>query len=571
MLKFLKNMKKLVLLGLAALAIIVTTFLLIKGPSNDLHEEEVLFTTHSVSKQYAVLRYRTDKILTEARKYPDHSSWNLAMDSLIDDWNSFSIEAEKLGKDAESMSSGKIGLEFVKTAYAYDEEEISQIFDRAPAGKKIATLAKHLGVDAKTAAQILQQDQARVTADAWKKAETFQKLENSAILIKDAAKVTVFVGTVVATGGAAGFAAGSVVAKASVIVSGADLIMEVTDDVARIGLGDENKISAIAGDARKVTEPLAGLLAVADLPKNMTKGIEKLSAVNFGAEQLNSVVQEGKIIGIKLPVGKKDQRFKNIRKYKTILRVSPLDRGEASAWIKDQVGDAGVDGGEENVKKILGIDNETEKGQGDDVATETGENDVVKPAASEGPGQELVQGEGTNEEEKPVTAQEDLTDLDTNVANRVEENVGANDLSLVPKAETIGSDWQGALRISLFKNAPIEIRGGSFSVSYSAPYSFGDFSGSGEIRLKGTYDAKTRTLQGSHYRKYDGIYKKEPRTIIYSGSFKHVLPEDDGETKINFSGSIQTTRLDGAGKPQTDISQGGTSQIYNVKFTGTVR
>jgi len=48
--------------------------------------------------------------------------------------------------------------------------------------------------------EILRSDQEKISAQAWKDAETFKKLETSATLIKDAAKVTVFVGTIVATG-----------------------------------------------------------------------------------------------------------------------------------------------------------------------------------------------------------------------------------------------------------------------------------------------------------------------------------------------------------------------------------
>lgn len=350
------NMKKILIM----IALVIGVWFVTKPSSETIFEEEILFTTYGVSKEYTVLRYRTDKVLTEAKKYKNHSSWNSEVSSIINDWDNFIKDADRLEKDALVLTEAKIVFEFIQNVYAYDRQEISQVFDRAPTGKKIATLAKHLGVDAKKAMKILQQDQAQVTADAWNEAgDTFQKLETSATVIKDTAKVTVFVGTVVATGGAAGFAAGSAVTKASIVVSGADLILEVSDDAAKVGLGNHNKISAITSQVRAVTEPLAGLLSVADIPKNVTKGIEKLSAVNFGAEQLNSTIQDGKIIGIELPVAKKVERFQNIKKYKAPVYVSSLKKEEVSVWIKEQIKDSEFKENEDTIRDVLEIEKDS--------------------------------------------------------------------------------------------------------------------------------------------------------------------------------------------------------------------
>lgn len=546
-------MKKIVIIFLLVVMAVISIWLLFRPASENNFENEVLFKAYEVSKQYAVLRYRTDEILTEAKKYPDQATWNSAVTILVADWEKFITDVEVLAGGAELMSGEVASFNFIQTAYAYDKEEISQVFDRAPAGKKIVTLAKHLGVDAKTAAQILQQDQASVTAEAWEEEETFNKLEVSATVIKDAAKVTVFVGTVVATGGAAGFAAGSVVAKASIVVSGADLIMEVTDDAARIGLGDKNKISVIAGDVRKVTEPLAGLLSVADMPKNLTKGIEKLSAANFGAEQLNSVVQEGKIIGIELPSAKKMEKFQNIKKHKAPIYITSLNTEEIDSWLRDQTENSNLDNTEEDVKSVLGISNDQA------INNSEKQTDLLQ--------EEIIEGDNKTEAEKDVNqkAPQGINSDSEKASEENQEDFSSGKILLTPKDEAIGNDWQAALRISLFKSAPIEIVNNSFSASHKAPYTFGEFSGTGEIRIKGMYDPKTGVIQGTHYRKYEGVYKNEPRTIIYSGNFKQELPTE-GEVKINFMGTIEATRLDGKGKPYTTTSEGGSSQVYYVKI-----
>jgi hypothetical protein len=150
---------------------------------------------------------------------------------IINDWTQLEKDSEELQQLAGKISREKISFHFITPVLAYDRQEISNIFDSAPAGKKISTLAKHLGVDAKMAYKILQQDQAQVEADAWNEAgDTLQKLETSAVVIKDTCKVAGFVGGIVVTGGVSGIATGSVLSQAATIVSGADLILEVTED-----------------------------------------------------------------------------------------------------------------------------------------------------------------------------------------------------------------------------------------------------------------------------------------------------------------------------------------------------
>jgi hypothetical protein len=328
-------------------------------------EQEVLGKTLAISKKYLALRYQTDNVLINAESYSEYTTWNTEMTNIIVAWEELDREASELEKIAGEMAGEKVGFNLVNSATAYNQQEISNVFDKAPAGKKIATLAKHLGVDAKKAFQILKQDQAQVEADAWNEAgDTFQKLETSAVVIKDACKVAGFVGTIALTGGTSAIATGSTLAKAAVVVSGADLALEVTDDGAKIALGNKNKISAIIGDVRTVTEPAAAILMVATLPNNLTKGIDKLNAVVFGADQLNSSVQAGTVIGIKLPAYTKDTQ-------KQTVEASVLKKEEVEQWLSEQ-------GISSNPETVAEIENVLAVNQSQEVEATKDESDEIK-------------------------------------------------------------------------------------------------------------------------------------------------------------------------------------------------
>lgn len=301
-------------------------------------EQAVLNLTLKTSTQYLALRYRTDNVLTHAQNFDSSDKWKQEIADIISDWQTLENQARDLETKANTLPVQEVSINLIKPVSAYDRNEISNIFDSAPAGKKIATLAKYLGVDAKRAQMILNQDQDQVTADAWNDAgDTFQKLETSAVTIKDGCKIAGFVGTTALTGGSSTIFSGSTLSQVSLIVSGADLTLEIVDDGAKIALGNHNKISTLASDTRKATEPLSGILTITTLPGNLSKGIEKLNALSFTAEQLNSTAQEGKIIGIEIPALTIDQnqKFTNIKKYKSSVYISKIDPGEVDKWLSD--------------------------------------------------------------------------------------------------------------------------------------------------------------------------------------------------------------------------------------------
>ncbi len=341
-------MKKLIIAVFLILVLALGVFLFFNRSQKINQEQILLEAILSISKEYITLRYKTDNVLIMAKSFENYNEWNKEILDIIEKWESLEKNASTLKKLAGKMAEEKINFNFISQIFAYNKQEISAVFDKAPAGKKIKTLANFLGVDAKKAFQILKQDQAQVEADAWNEAgDTFQFLENQAIVIKNASKITVFVGTIALTGGTAAIVSGSALSQAAVVVSGADLTLEITDDAAKIALGDKNKISTIVGDARKITEPAGAILMVSTLPTNLVKGIDKLSAVVFGADQLNSTIQSGSVIGIKLPIYEKNKSSQNIE-------VSVLEKKEMNEWLKEQ-GISDIIETTEEIEKILEI------------------------------------------------------------------------------------------------------------------------------------------------------------------------------------------------------------------------
>jgi len=332
--------KKILAIACLIVIIIVVLFLKIGTKDENVSEDMVYQNTISISRTYVALRLKTDKVLKEASTYPDYNTWNDEMSELINNWKNLEEKASILEKQADFGDEEKVSFKLVNEANAYTKDEISNVFDRAPAGRKIRTLAKYLGVDAKRAYKILQNDQEYVKADAWNKAgDTFQKLETSAVVIKDGCKVVGFVGAVAITGGAAGavgsagvgagLTAGSVTAGQAVVlvVTGTDLMLEVGEDTVTIALGDKHKtVKAISG-IRSYTDPAASILSLTDIPSNISKGaklLDKVGVVLMQVDQIRSMVQDGKLLGINIRPDSK-------------VEISSLEKDEVEEWIEEHM------------------------------------------------------------------------------------------------------------------------------------------------------------------------------------------------------------------------------------------
>lgn len=330
-----KNKKLLIFIVAIVLVIVVGFFLF---SSQDRNEQKVLGSTYDVSKEYLSLRYRTDNILVNAKEYTDYSAWEEDMAILIEDWETLEKESQKLEESADkSAEEVAMNLKIVKTANAYTAKEISNIYDKAPRFKGIATLANHLGVDAKRAQAILNQAQAETSSEVFtEEGDAFETLENTAIVVKDGCKVVGFVGGVVLTGGAAGLAAAGTLTQVGVVVVGADLALEVTEDGAQIAFGDKNKVSSFVKGVRTVTEPIASIITITNIPGNLGSAFGRFDSIMVGLEQFRDAAQEGKVVGVDLTTFKYQKPFQRIRQaqYPGTVSAAEMEMAEVEEWIK---------------------------------------------------------------------------------------------------------------------------------------------------------------------------------------------------------------------------------------------
>lgn len=333
-------MKKIFITFLGIVLLTVGAYFIFRNDKiENLNNEEVVFhETYDISKEYLLLRYRTDNILVKAREYSDYETWDNDMSQLIEDWEKLEKKSQELEENASKQAElTAINIKLVQTANAYSAKEISNIYDKAPKFKGIATLANHLGVDAKRAQVILDKAQAEISSGVFtEEGNAFENLENTAIVVKDGCKVAGFVGGVVITGGAAGFAAAGTMTQVGVVIVGADLALEVTEDGAQIAFGDRNKVSSFVKDVRTVTEPIATVISITSIPSNLGSAYGKFDSVMLGLEQFRESAQEGKVIGVDLTNFEYQKPFQRIRqaKYPGTVTGAEMEMAEVEAWLQ---------------------------------------------------------------------------------------------------------------------------------------------------------------------------------------------------------------------------------------------
>ncbi len=333
-------MKKILIVFFGIVLLIIGAYFILRNNKiENLNNEEVVFQdTYDISKEYLLLRYRTDNILEKARKYPDYETWDKEMSLLIEDWGKLEKKSQELGESANKQADlAAINIKLVQTANAYSAKEISNIYDKAPKFKGIATLANHLGVDAKRAQVILDKAQAEISSGVFsEEGDAFETLEHTAIVVKDGCKVTGFVGGVILTGGVAGLATAGTLTTTTVVVAGVDLALEVTEDGAQIAFGDRNKVSSFVKDVRTVTEPIANILTITNIPSNLGNVFGKFDAVMIGLEQFRESAQEGKIIGVDLTNFEYQKPYQRIRqaKYPGTVTAAEMEMAEVEAWLQ---------------------------------------------------------------------------------------------------------------------------------------------------------------------------------------------------------------------------------------------
>jgi predicted nucleic acid-binding Zn-ribbon protein len=138
-----KKIKQIIIIIVFLISVLVLIFINNSKQTNN-SDQIMIENTYTISKQYVLLRYQTDNILRNAKTYKDYDSWNKEMSEIISRWEQLEKDALDLENIASNFSEEKISFNMILKAQAYSKQEISDVFDKAPAGKKIKTLAKFL-------------------------------------------------------------------------------------------------------------------------------------------------------------------------------------------------------------------------------------------------------------------------------------------------------------------------------------------------------------------------------------------------------------------------------------------
>ena len=96
----------------------------------------------------------------------------------------------------------------------------------------------------------------------------------------------------------------------------------------------------MVGKLRTVTEPAASILTLVNIPGNVSKAMEKINAVSFGVDQIRSVIQDEKVLGISIKIDEKGE---------IKVEATSLTETELPAWKKEN----NIENSTETINEIL--------------------------------------------------------------------------------------------------------------------------------------------------------------------------------------------------------------------------
>jgi hypothetical protein len=272
---------------------------------------------------YSVALLKTQEVF-ELKTNLNYNQWSAKLNEAINLWAEAENATKKLKVESNNVIAQRQLIDKYLNNYVYasSAQEIIAVFDSAPAGKKLRTLAKHLGTDAKRARSILKKAQGDIDAPFYNNEEKrLEKLENVWRGLKSGSKIGLYVGGTILSGGATS-TAGTILAEAGAIFGGVDLVLEVGEDVSNIAFGYNSEAVALFSGIRKLSEPTATIIGFGNIGASST--FDKLSSFMFGAEQINAAIQENKYMGLAID-------FNNMA-----VKVEGLNEGQAKAWLKEQ-------------------------------------------------------------------------------------------------------------------------------------------------------------------------------------------------------------------------------------------
>lgn len=192
-------------------------------------------------------------------------------------------------------------------------EEFTKQYDQTKGNKKLQTLAAQMRQDVKDIHKQLEAAQEILRTGAVKDAEFWDKMTKAAMATKTAAKVGLFVGATIATAGgaaalAAPTAAGSLAiaassggvglaGAASIVINGADVMVEVEATTSAIVLGEDHKVTVELNKLQDYTGPLAGATLVMFPNPEDTVGL-----IEWIGNNIMDYVSDDRVFGFKSEV-----------------------------------------------------------------------------------------------------------------------------------------------------------------------------------------------------------------------------------------------------------------------------
>lgn len=303
-----------------------------KSKQDDSNVEKIYTNLRDTILAYEDASILTYKVLNVDPEGVSYETWVSELDSAINKWEELELKANELDRYInavieESENNNKSSSRFKifdlhNNVYAYSKEDITAVYDAAPAGKRLKTLANYLGTDAKSAYKVLQMTNEQIKAEVWNNAgDTFEILENSARVLKDGCKVALHVGGTILTGGTATGTV-SIIQKGALLVEKADLVLEIGQDTASIALGYNNDVTVMISKVKDATGTFTTIMGYKGLMSADTV-VDKINNFSFVSDQINSLVQEGKIAGVEVDWGSDK------------VEVASLDTTETKDWLTD--------------------------------------------------------------------------------------------------------------------------------------------------------------------------------------------------------------------------------------------
>ena len=174
-------------------------------------------------------------------------------------------------------------------------QDIQAKFDAIKGNKKLGEFSKQLGMEAREALELLKLSHDIVSGNALEEAEFYRYAELVARTTKSAAKVGLFIGSTILTAGGTTAAAGYLTMgeAASVIVSGVDVVLDVSSTASNIYIGEDGRVTMAIQEAQDAFAPVSAIFGLSDF-----KGGDLASQIYFLGESAIDYEYDGKILGI---------------------------------------------------------------------------------------------------------------------------------------------------------------------------------------------------------------------------------------------------------------------------------